>query len=774
MTDDPLATIQNSRYFDEDWYCETYPDAGSGGLSAAGHYLRHGYRLGHDPSPDFSTKAYLQVYRDVAERGENPLWHYETRGRGEGRQPNPRDPGTPPAIVPGQTRIDVVVPVYNALDDVKACLQALTESATETPLRIILVNDGSDASTTDWLRTASRSLASGRLEIELIEQPSNQGYTRTVNTGLRAADAPAVVLLNSDTIVTPGWIDGLLRCLLSAPAIGIVGPLSNAATWQNVPDLRDDDGKFAINDLPPGTDPDGMAHLVQRTSRRAYPRATYVNGFCFMIARAVIDRIGLMDQTAFPVGYGEENDFCIRAADAGFDLAIADDVYVYHAKSKSFGEERRLRLIADGNEALVAKYTRERYAALREQAHQTDEMNVVRARIQAAIAKKVDIKPMERGGRIGRRSMLFALPEPASDHNAGSVVQAALSLRAAGADARVAVRQADLADYTRLFDDVADAGAFFAPYPEGGFADCAAFADIAIATGTASVPLVAAAVGARPWVLPAYYLPDHEPLRLKRGDGARNKARASYIAIPGAVLFAESHWLCQTVATHNPVTVHKVDPGLDPAVFSPDGPARARPSGKTTLTALVRPDILTAAATRVAQVLSKLHASLGERVALRIVGCENPAQDITGVSLDFPFECLGTLTRAETAAVLRGSDLFLDLSDNHAFWRMGLEAMACGAVPVLPRQGGVAEYAVDRVNALVTDPADVDSAAARIIGLLDAPGDVARLRDAAIAMAATFTSERAGNSILDVLAPAFEAYRAAHPKPRDTSGQDVA
>lgn len=282
------------------------------------------------------------------------------------------------------TSIDIVVPVFNALDDVKRCLASLEEHTDGFKVRVFVINDGSDEDTTQWLRNHCQ----GNPLFSLIEHPKNLGYTRAVNTGLKASDADFVITQNSDTIVSAGWLNGMVRCMASDPKIGIVGPLSNAASWQNVPNLLDESGGFAVNELPDGLDVQGMARIVAKASQRTYPRLPFVNGFCFMIRRAVIDAIGYMDEENFPIGYGEDNDFCIRSIDAGYELAIADDVFVFHAKSKSFGHDRCKQLSAQGTETLRRKHTEERYTALVAKVKCSEALDSVRSRIGEAMGAR--------------------------------------------------------------------------------------------------------------------------------------------------------------------------------------------------------------------------------------------------------------------------------------------------------------------------------------------------------------------------------------------------
>lgn len=70
---------------------------------------------------------------------------------------------------------------------------------------------------------------------------------------------------------------------------------------------------------------------------------------------------------------------------------------------------------------------------------------------------------------------------------------------------------------------------------------------------------------------------------------------------------------------------------------------------------------------------------------------------------DFNYTNHGILSRKQVSTLLRSSHLFLDLSDYQAFGRTGLEAMACGCVPMLPVFGGAHEYATHLQNALLVD-----------------------------------------------------------------------
>ena len=588
-----------------------------------------------------------------------------------------------------------------------------------------------------------------------------------MNTGLKASDAPYVVTLNSDTIVTSYWLDGLIRCLRSDPTLGITGPLSNAASWQNVPDLRDPDGSFAVNALPAGITPEDMADIVRSATRRIYPRSPFVNGFCFMLRREVLEAVGYMDEGAFPTGYGEENDFCIRAQDAGFGLAYADDTYVFHAKSKSFGNDRRRELSRAGNEAIRAKHGDARFNALLRKVSDTALMDELRATVRTAMARRSLPSGARAIAQASTQKVLFILPVRGGGGGAHSVVQEVAGMRAIGIEAKVAVRAQDLDDFMRLYGDIDDARALFAPFTDDTLIFVARDFDIAVATIFTSVPYVARITRALPWVMPAYYIQDYEPMFFPEGSEMWQQAHDSYTAIPGMLAFAKTHWIGQTVESRHGVQVHKVEPSIDHEVYNLTGPRLDHVNGRICITAMIRPRTPRRGAKRTMQLLARLKASLGDDIALHLFGCDPDDPDFLAMPRDFEFQHHGILTRPEVATLLRSADLFIDMSDYQAFGRTGLEAMACGALAAVPEAGGGREYAVDDVNALMLDTLDVDACFERLRPLLADRTRMGTMRLAALETASRYSPRRAAQSELLLFAPALEAWRNTHPKPQN-------
>lgn len=144
--------------------------------------------------------------------------------------------------------VDIVIPIHNALDDVKKCISSVEPTLLDTH-NIILVDDGSDDETKAFLE----DYVSKRISyVTLIRHDVAKGYTQAANAGLRASEGDFVILLNSDTIVPPLWILKIIHCADNAKEIGIVGPMSNAASWQSIPKIKDEDGSYSVNPLPEG------------------------------------------------------------------------------------------------------------------------------------------------------------------------------------------------------------------------------------------------------------------------------------------------------------------------------------------------------------------------------------------------------------------------------------------------------------------------------------------------------------------------------------------
>jgi GT2 family glycosyltransferase len=225
---------------------------------------------------------------------------------------------------------DVVIPVHDGTASVLACLASVLACLTP-PSHLIVVDD---ASAEPNLVDALDRLARQR-RIRLIRNRRNQGFSASANAGIAAASGRDVLLLNSDTLVAPGWADDLRAAAYSAPDIGTVTPFSNDATILSYP------GTTGRNAVPDPRETTRLAGLARRVNGGTVVDIPVGVGFCLYVRRDCLDTVGLLRADIFAQGYGEENDFCLRARHLGWRHVAAPGVFVAHIGGQSFGTAAR-------------------------------------------------------------------------------------------------------------------------------------------------------------------------------------------------------------------------------------------------------------------------------------------------------------------------------------------------------------------------------------------------------------------------------------------------
>ena len=241
--------------------------------------------------------------------------------------------------------VDIIIPIYNAYDDLCKCLQSVYQYTDLVKNRLILINDNSsDTRIEPYLNSQTKE------NIIIIHNNENKGFSNNINLGMDQSKERDVILLNSDTIVTKNWVEKIVECAYSDRAIGTVTPLSNNATLCSVPNFCEE------NSLPEGMNIDQVAAIVEDCSLKKYPRITVAHGFCMFIKREVINTIGNFDAETFGRGYGEENDFCNRAEQMGYIHVMCDDTYIYHSGTKSFMSKEKEAYIREHERILYKRY----------------------------------------------------------------------------------------------------------------------------------------------------------------------------------------------------------------------------------------------------------------------------------------------------------------------------------------------------------------------------------------------------------------------------------
>lgn len=230
-------------------------------------------------------------------------------------------------------KVDIIIPIYNAYEYTIECVNSVLKYTEKEDYNLILINDKSpDNRIEQYLNELSNRKNSNIL---IYHNEENLGFVGTVNRGMACSNND-VVLLNSDTEVTEGWLTKIKTAAYSNEKIATVTPLTNSGTICSIPIFCED------NDIPNQFTMQEYADIIEKNSLRIYPSIPTAVGFCMYIKRDIINKIGLFDADTFGKGYGEENDFCCRSLEKGYHHILCDDTFIYHKGSASFTENKKV------------------------------------------------------------------------------------------------------------------------------------------------------------------------------------------------------------------------------------------------------------------------------------------------------------------------------------------------------------------------------------------------------------------------------------------------
>ena len=245
--------------------------------------------------------------------------------------------------------VTIVVPIYDDLPGLERCIEALLATVDFSVDRVLLANDVGP--NVDAVEERVLQLVGDHPGFEYTRNPRNLGFVGNCNRAVLDLDRTGndVLLLNSDTVPMPGFLDEMTAVLASDPVIGVVCARSDNATIASFP--------YARRNPRATLSPRRTRELHGRT-KYLLPRATVspvAMGFCFLIRREMIDRFGLFDEVFSP-GYGEENDFCLRINEHGFTSVLANRALVLHTGSTSFSGDRGPSLRLEHERILLERY----------------------------------------------------------------------------------------------------------------------------------------------------------------------------------------------------------------------------------------------------------------------------------------------------------------------------------------------------------------------------------------------------------------------------------
>ena len=566
-----------------------------------------------------------------------------------------------------RNRIDVVVPVYNSLDQVKACIQSLLDHIVPG-VRIIIVNDASGAHVLHWLE----SVSVGNENIVLLNNAENQGYLRSVNSGLELSDGEFVVLQNSDTVVFEGFYGSVVEAFESDEKIGIVSAISNWANWTRIP-------------FPEGWSAQDLSSYIRQSFRGSITDINSASGFCFAMRRELVDQVGMFDLDYDP-GYWEETDYCMKALSNGWRVVVDQGLFVYHHGWSSFGKELR-NTHMQFNEKIFKSRWSEEYSEIECKNVVEDPLRAQRLELES-LGSSFFAKA-ESGA--SRPSVLYILPSLSLYGGVISVLQVINQLVTYGINASAVV----IGD--RREESLRYSPCYFKPMlfdTEEEFLDACKPVDIVVATAW-STTFLAKKMSVKSLAEHlVYFVQDYEPDFYRDDSIDRRLARLSYSLVENRI--CKTKWLFNKLQQFD--GENSVIPlGLNTDVFADHG--YARPSNY--LISMARPSSERRNWKMTLEVFEEIN-SIRPDIEIAVFGF-----GFKGDQLPSFIKSFGLLSSAnDVSRLLNQSKVLLDASHYQGFGRPGLEAMSCGVVPVLTMNGGITSYAKDRKNCLLIDPQD--------------------------------------------------------------------
>jgi GT2 family glycosyltransferase len=267
----------------------------------------------------------------------------------------------------------IVVVSFESFVYTRMCVETVLANTEDPPFELIVVDNAS----TDGSREYLEQLAARDARVRLIANEGNVGFPAACNQGLEAARGGDFVLLNSDTMVPPGWLSRL-SSHLDAEA-DLVGPVTNRiGNEAEVLTEYETYGDFLREATLRATSRRGESFEIQTLTM-----------FCLAMRRGAWEAIGPLDES-FGLGTLEDDDYSRRARESGFRLLCAEDVLVHHFGEGSFG-----KLFGDGEYSRLLAGNRERFESKwgeawqpygrRESQQYTDLIPRVRDAVRAAL-----------------------------------------------------------------------------------------------------------------------------------------------------------------------------------------------------------------------------------------------------------------------------------------------------------------------------------------------------------------------------------------------------
>ncbi len=230
-------------------------------------------------------------------------------------------------------KCDIVVVSWNHLEFLRPCIEHITQN-THYPYRLIVIDNASDFETINYLENLKNNATS---EIVLIKNEKNLGFVKAINQGIKVSNAPYACIFNNDTLPGQDWLSELIEFAEKHPDVGLLNPLCKGHTEQGltVNPVRNIKGSVLESKISNGVN--DYAKMLSSSNKGKYMEMNQCQGFCMLVKREVIEKIGYLDERFDTVGF-DDTDYSMRAHIAGYRSVSVHSSYVYHREHASFGK----------------------------------------------------------------------------------------------------------------------------------------------------------------------------------------------------------------------------------------------------------------------------------------------------------------------------------------------------------------------------------------------------------------------------------------------------
>lgn len=245
-------------------------------------------------------------------------------------------------------KVDIIIPVFNAFEYTEKCVESVLKNSSDC--RLIIVDDASTDQKIKPYLEKLQNIPQKNIEILTIFNQGNLGFVKSVNLAFTKTENHFVIL-NSDTEVPPGWLERLFYPIIGHENdVASVTPFSNCGMICSFPEFIQDNPIFKNMDV------EKLDKFFERFGSGETVEVPTGVGFCMAFNKRLTDKIGFFDAEAFGKGYGEENDWCLRAKAAGLKNVMATNLFIYHKHGASFDSLEKQQLMQENLKKILRKY----------------------------------------------------------------------------------------------------------------------------------------------------------------------------------------------------------------------------------------------------------------------------------------------------------------------------------------------------------------------------------------------------------------------------------